>query len=117
MPDAGEAEYLHWLGDRDGDGDLVAVDGDGAGIAGCGQVGTRRGLGLVGIEGDLPCGAEQGQVDGLSPGAGGGLGFVYGFDPRCEEEQGEGEDDDEGGDHPRLAAPWLRWAGHGVVAR
>ncbi len=69
--------------------------------------------GLGGVEGDLAGRAVEGDVDGLCPGAGGGLGVVDGLhlgrqgEPAVEDEaghddEGQGEDDDEGGDHAGL---------------
>ena len=112
--DAGEREDLHGLGDRHGDGDLVAVDRDRAGMAGGGQIVLGVGGGLGGVEGDLAGGPVGGDVDGLGAGSRRGLGVVDGLDlggqgqaavedEAGHEQQRQGEDDDEGGDHPRLA--------------
>jgi hypothetical protein len=71
--------------------------------------------GLGGVEGDLAGGPVGGDVDGLRAGTCGGLGLVDGLNlggerqPAVEDESGhqqqrQGEDDDEGGDHAFLLA-------------
>ena len=108
---AGQGEDLGGLADGDGHGDLLAVDRDGAGVPGGGEVVLGVGAGLGGVEGDLAGGPVGGEVDGLGAGPGRGLGVVDGLDLGGEgeaavedeaghDDQGHGEDDDEGGDHP-----------------
>ena len=111
--DAGQGEDLGELADGDGHGDLLAVDRDGADVPGRGEVVLGIGGGLGGVEGDLAGGSIEGDVDGLGAGAGCGLGVVDGLDLGREgeaavedeaghDDQGDGEDDDERGDHPGL---------------
>ena len=103
------------MGDVDGDVDLVVVDVDGAVVAGGREVVEGRLACLVGVEGERSVASVSGEVDRLSAGACGGLGFVDRLDAcgegetavddeSCEEDQSEGEDDDERGDRAVLPA-------------
>ena len=92
--DPGQGEDLGGLADGDGHGDLLAVDRDGAGVPGGGQVALGIGGGLGGVEGDLAGGPVDGEVDGLGAGSGRGLGVVDGLDLGGE---GEAAVEDEAG--------------------
>ena len=84
-------------------------------LAGRGKKALGVGHGLGGVEGDLAALAIEGDVDRLGAGTGCGLSVVDGphlgrqGEAAVEHEAGhreecQGEDDDEGGDHPVLLA-------------